>query len=596
MYKAEFIYNNQSTIIQFNLNEKMEDIIIKYETKIQIEKNTLYYLYQGNTLNKGLLIKDIISPNDKEMKIMKIIVNKLIENNEINNYIKSKNIICPECGENCRIKIKDYLIDLYDCKNGHNLYNISLDKFEETQKINISKIICEKCKENNKSNTYKNEFYKCLNCQINICPLCKLSHDKNHDIINYEQKYYICEHHNELYIKYCNDCKKNICVLCAANKHKTHNIILYEDIISDKDEIRNKINELRKEIDIFNNNIQKIIDKLKKVMNNMEIYYNIYNDIMINYGKSRNYEILQNAKEINNNIFEEINKINNENNIYKKFNHIMDIYNNMINDEINIIYNINDKDKKVGKIKIFGDEFVKNNKNICRIEYEDNEYELSEEFNIKNINNNKLEIKLKGINSIINMSFLFSWCDSLSDISNISKWNTINVTNMSFLFYKCSSLKSLPDISKWNTNNVINMCGMFGECESLEVLPDISKWNIKNVKYLGQVFLDISSPPLTDIEYLNILIKMVEENNNINFINGGIFDGCSSLSSLPDISKWNTNNVINMHGLFRECNSLSSLPDISKWNTNNVTNMQSMFFNLVTFHFEISGIYDKEEH
>ena len=42
---------------------------------------------------------------------------------------------------------------------------------------------------------------------------------------------------------------------------------------------------------------------------------------------------------------------------------------------------------------------------------------------------------------------------------------------------------------------------------------------------------------------------------------------CSSLSSLPDISNWNTSNVTNMSYIFNNCKSLLSLPDISKWNT-----------------------------
>ena len=46
-----------------------------------------------------------------------------------------------------------------------------------------------------------------------------------------------------------------------------------------------------------------------------------------------------------------------------------------------------------------------------------------------------------------------------------------------------------------------------------------------------------------------------------------MFYGCNSLSSLPDISKWNTSNVNYMRDMFNGCNSLSSLPDISKWNT-----------------------------
>ena len=51
-----------------------------------------------------------------------------------------------------------------------------------------------------------------------------------------------------------------------------------------------------------------------------------------------------------------------------------------------------------------------------------------------------------------------------------------------------------------------------------------------------------------------------------------MFCGCLSLLSLPDISKWNTNNVNDMSFMLSGCSSLLSLPDISKWNTNNVTN------------------------
>ena len=58
---------------------------------------------------------------------------------------------------------------------------------------------------------------------------------------------------------------------------------------------------------------------------------------------------------------------------------------------------------------------------------------------------------------------------------------------------------------------------------------------------------------------------------------GFMFSGCSSLSSLPDISKWNTNYVFDMSFMFFGCSSLSSLPDISKWNTNNVEDISEMF-------------------
>ena len=173
---------------------------------------------------------------------------------------------------------------------------------------------------------------------------------------------------------------------------------------------------------------------------------------------------------------------------------------------INIIYNINEEDRKYRKIiNIFGTEFVENNIDKYIIILDSIEYEIAEQCDIENYFYNKLKIKLKGINNITDLSHIFRECKSLTSLPNISNWNTNNVINMSDMFYGCLSLSSLPDISKWNTNNITNMHWMFRECSSLSSLPDISKWNINNIK---------------DMRYM--------------------FYGCSSLSSLPDISEWNT--------------------------------------------------------
>lgn len=67
----------------------------------------------------------------------------------------------------------------------------------------------------------------------------------------------------------------------------------------------------------------------------------------------------------------------------------------MANNDINLIYNISVEDRSNGIINIFGTEFMKNNKEKCKIEYNNKEYELTSEFDIKNINTNSLEIKLK---------------------------------------------------------------------------------------------------------------------------------------------------------------------------------------------------------
>ena len=56
-----------------------------------------------------------------------------------------------------------------------------------------------------------------------------------------------------------------------------------------------------------------------------------------------------------------------------------------------------------------------------------------------------------------------------------------------------------------------------------------------------------------------------------------MFSKCSSLKSLPDISKWNTENIINISELISSCISLVSLPDISKLKTSKVNDMSGNF-------------------
>ena len=60
----------------------------------------------------------------------------------------------------------------------------------------------------------------------------------------------------------------------------------------------------------------------------------------------------------------------------------------------------------------------------------------------------------------------------------------------------------------------------------------------------------------------------------------GMFYQCSKLTSLPNISKWKTNNVTDMSCMFYQCSSLASLPDISNWNTNNVIDKKDMFYGI----------------
>ena len=104
-----------------------------------------------------------------------------------------------------------------------------------------------------------------------------------------------------------------------------------------------------------------------------------------------------------------------------------------------------------------------------------------------------------------------------------------NVENIKYMFYNCSQLTNLPDISKWETDKVINIDYMFGNCSSLIALPDITKWKGKNI-----------------------------------ICDDTIFKGCFSLLLIPDISKWNIKSISifdtsksNSNSLYKDINFIN---------------------------------------
>ena len=93
---------------------------------------------------------------------------------------------------------------------------------------------------------------------------------------------------------------------------------------------------------------------------------------------------------------------------------------------------------------------------------------------------------------------------------------------------------------------------------------------INNEKTELKEYLEINNNKLKQIE-----IKLYETKPITNM--RSMFSSCSSLQSLPDISKWNTENVTDMSYMFDSCSSLQSLPDISKWKLNKELEKIDMF-------------------
>ena len=543
--------NNNKIKINCSEDEYFIELFKRIYSKENKDINDYIFFNESDIIkiNEKLKINEI-NKEKKEINILGF-SKKSNKDNENLNKIDYKNIICPKCQGNIMINFNDYKITLSQCSEGHCIQNLLLNNFYSTQKCDINIIKEEK----NKPKKIESEIIQnSAPTPLSSAPL--LSDKINDKDISCSIK---CNKHNVTYSSYCLDCKKNLCSECEMNHNINrnkdyHKIIHFYEILSNNDEyikyLKKEMEKFKVKLDTLKNELFQIKNIINSVMNNYEIYYKIYNDMVNNYNiETRNYHILKNITNIKlDEVFGDLNKINEEGHLFKKFENIYEIYNKMNCQNEIIIQYLPENSKK---IRLFGTKFVVNNKNNCKIILNNQIQEINDIFIINNdlrkyINskNGILEIKLK-INknqSLINMSHMFKDCSTLLFLPNISELNTFHVKDMSYLFYGCTLLENLSDISKWNTSNVINMSYMFFNCYSLLNIPNISKWNISNC---------------TDLSHM--------------------FSNCSSLKSLPDISKWKTNNVTNISYLFYYCQSLKELPDISKWNTKKINNISYLF-------------------
>ena len=573
MSEIIFIFQGSKINISCVEKEQLGPIIQRFCSEVKSPRENFIFICDDQLLNEELTYEQIPLNQDNNKVIFVKDISSLNKPRDV--IVKPELIICPECKESASLSLDGYKISISNCKNGHRLDRMNIKDFDKTQVLNLSQIICGQCKSKNMGSEEDDNFFKCLECNKNLCSLCKSEHDSKHKIFIYSKKFYICEEHGESFSSYCENCKMNICHLCEE-KHRNHSIKYFNQIEkTDKEKLNEQLTKLRNNINFMKINMKKIIDVCSKVLDSYEILYDIKKEIYDNIDdKYTNIQQLNNQKFINNEIDEDIEDIIKEKNLDNQFSKMLKIYDKMetkkeFKESITIKYKINKDDKQ---IKLFDIDFIENNLDNCKIIYDNQILDLREYIDIdKNKSNDILEIKLLGVENITNAYCMFYECKSLIELPDLDKWNTINITNIQSMFFGCSSLESLSDISKWDTSNLDRMACLFSRCSSLKSLPDISKWNTDKITAMMEIFAHCSSlESLPDISKWNFI--NVKDTQNM-------FRNCSSLKSLPDLSKWNTDNVIHMSNMFNNCSSLTSLPDISSWNMNNVKDMDHMFEN-----------------
>jgi surface protein len=181
--------------------------------------------------------------------------------------------------------------------------------------------------------------------------------------------------------------------------------------------------------------------------------------------------------------------------------------------------------------------------------------------------------------------------------TNISAWNTGNITSAVNLFYGRGAVLN-ADITNWDTSACLNMMGMFRQYG--EFNQDIGSWDTSACLNMSGMFdgayefnQDIGSWDTSACLDMSMMFSnAISFNQDISSWNvasatnlNAMFRGAASFSQ--DISSWQVQNVTNMAYMFSGATSFDQ--DISSWQVQNVTNMAYMFSDATSFDQDISS-------
>ena len=133
MSEIIFIYKGREIPIQCTKGEKLKDIMERLSNKINILKENIYGLYNGQILDEELK-EDQIRKDENNKKI--ILIYEYDKSTVVNNIIKSNEVICPKCKDDYKnkAKTKNEILIKYLIKNEEEKINIFGEKFVENNK------------------------------------------------------------------------------------------------------------------------------------------------------------------------------------------------------------------------------------------------------------------------------------------------------------------------------------------------------------------------------------------------------------------------------------------------------------------------------
>ena len=181
-----------------------------------------------------------------------------------------------------------------------------------------------------------------------------------------------------------------------------------------------------------------------------------------------------------------------------------------------------------------------------------------------------------GNSGFVRMLDAFNGCVGLTTVTAPAGGDWSNILTILRMFQGCSDMVSI-DLSAWgdwseqHTGALVE--DVFAGCSSLTSVGNLSSWRITKSRDFARMFSGCSSLPSVDLSSLLVGNTAVTDLSEM-------FDGCDMLTSIGDVSNWDTSKVTTLYRMFRYAGRFSGANldvDISGWTIPALTTAESMF-------------------